>query len=114
MSWDKRTLGHKKPCPDCPFRVNALPSYLGGWPLETYAQPPSIGMPTSCHRFDKGAEDVRTKFCAGSLATIANDPDVVPLDDYAEAVAAVGPRDDCLPTAAAFRELHKHADRFVV
>ena len=110
--WDKRTLRNKEPCRDCPFRVKALPGYLGGHPLEPYAYPPSVGMPTTCHRTDKGAGSPLSGFCAGSLAMIANDPDVTPLAEYAEAVEAVGPRDDCMTSSDQFREHHARADEF--
>lgn len=113
-SWDKRSLRVTEPCKGCPFRSKALPGYLGGHRLESYRQPPSAGMPTSCHCTDKGADDPRTSFCAGALAVIANDPDVTPLPEYAEAAAAVGKRDDCFATVADFAEHHKDADRFAM
>lgn len=112
MSWDKRQLRVKEPCNECPFRKRSLPGYLGGHPLEPYRQPPSAGMPTSCHCTDRGAGDPRTSFCAGSLAVIANDPDVTPLDEYAEAAAVVGKRDDCFDTVADFAKHHERADEF--
>jgi hypothetical protein len=114
MSWDQRTLRLTEPCKECPFRTRAPAGYMGGHPLERYRQPPSAGMPTSCHRSDKGADDPRTGFCAGALAVIANDPDVQPLAEYAEAAATVGQRADCFATVAAFAEHHKDAHRFEV
>lgn len=69
-------------------------------------------MPTSCHCTDRGADDPRTAFCAGSLATIAADGSVEPLPEYAAAVAAVGARDDCFGSVADFAEHHKGADAF--
>lgn len=110
--WDKRTLRRTEPCKECPFRKRSMPGYLGGHPLEPYRQPPSAGMPTSCHCTDKGASDSRTSFCAGSLAVIANDPAVEPLPEYAEAVAQVGKRDDCFASVEDFAEHHKDADAF--
>jgi hypothetical protein len=112
MGWDQRTLQSRQPCADCPFKVKSAPGWLGGYPLDSYAQPPSVGMPTSCHRTDKGASDLRTGFCAGSLATIANDPDVEPLADYAAAVEAVGPRPDCIASVDEFRAHHAPAEGF--
>lgn len=114
MSWDNRTLRLDEPCKECPFRKKAPPGYLGGYRLETYAEPPAVGMPTTCHRSDKGADDPRTSYCAGALAVIANDPDVEPLEEYEEAAAAIGKRDDCFETVDAFREHHKDAHKFVV
>lgn len=111
-NWDQRTLRLSEPCKECPFRKRSPAGYLGGHPLEPYRQPPSAGMPTSCHRGDKGADDCRTSFCAGSLAVINNDPDVEPLPEYAEAAAKIGKRDDCFATVADFAEHHK--DTFVV
>jgi hypothetical protein len=112
MCWDKRTLRLDGPCKECPFRKVAPAGYLGGHPLEPYRQPPSVGMPTSCHMTDKGADSEQTSFCAGSLAVINNDPDVQPLDDYAAAAAKIGPREDCFATVADFAEHHK--DTFIV
>jgi hypothetical protein len=60
--WDKRSLRLTEPCKECPFRKQALPGYLGGHRLESYRQPPSAGMPTSCHCSDKGAGDPRTSY----------------------------------------------------
>lgn len=114
MTWDKRSLRHTEPCKGCPFRKRSLPGYLGGHRLEAYRQPPSIGMPTTCHCTDKGADDPRSAFCAGALAVIANDSSVTPLDDYVDQVGAVGKRDDCFDTVADFADHHKHADRFAV
>lgn len=110
--WDQRTLRRKEPCNECPFRKRAPAGYLGGHRLEPYRQPPSAGMPTTCHRTDKGAGDPRSGFCAGALAVIANDPQIEPLPTYAAAVAAVGSRDDCFASVADFAEHHKHADEF--
>jgi hypothetical protein len=113
LDWeDKRTVGRQKPCSGCPFKIKSAPGFLGGHPLEPYRQPPSVGMPTSCHCDDKGADDPRTSFCAGSLAVIANDPNVEPLPEYADAVAQIGKRDDCFATVEAFAEHHKNT--FVV
>jgi hypothetical protein len=39
---------------------------------------------------------------------------VTPLEEYAEAAAKVGERDDCFATVADFAEHHKEADRFAV
>lgn len=111
-NWDQRTLGRVDPCKGCPFRKGSLPGYLGGYRLEKYRQPPSAGMPTTCHCTDKGADNPRSRFCAGALAVIANDPDVEPLPEYADAVAAVGKRDDCFETVDDFAEHHKDADKF--
>ncbi|MEJ7831313.1 MAG: hypothetical protein WKF79_00220 [Nocardioides sp.] len=69
-------------------------------------------MPTSCHRTDRGARDPRTGFCAGSLALIANDPNVEPLAEYADAVEQVGTRSDCIGTVDEFRERHGYAEEF--
>jgi hypothetical protein len=110
--WDNRSLRVKKPCDECPFRKRSLPGYLGGHRLEPYRQPPSVGMPTSCHCSDYGASDERTSFCAGSLAVIANDPTVQPLLEYKEIVADVGQREDCFATVEAFAEHHSGADEF--
>lgn len=110
MSWDKRNCRLTEPCKECPYRKRSMPGYLGGHPLEPYRQPPSAGMPTSCHMTDKGADDPRTSFCAGSLAVIANDPNVVPLEEYAEAVTLIGSRPDCFDTVEDFAEYHKDAD----
>ncbi|HUR09638.1 MAG TPA: hypothetical protein VM347_44370 [Nonomuraea sp.] len=109
--WDKRRLLNKQPCADCPFRKASAKGWLGGHPLDAYAQPPGVGMPTSCHRTDRGADNPRTGFCAGSLAMIANSG-VQPLADYADAAAQVGPRDDCIEDEAAFREHHAFATEF--
>lgn len=110
--WDQRQAHRQKPCSGCPFKKKSAPGFLGGHPLEPYRQPPSVGMPTSCHCDDKGADNPGTSFCAGSLAVIANDPNVEPLPEYAEAVAKIGKRDDCFDTVADFAEHHK--DTFVV
>jgi hypothetical protein len=112
MIEDRRTLGHTKPCLECPFRIASPGGYLGGHPLKPYRQPPSIGMPTSCHCHDRGAHDPRTRFCAGSLAVIANDPGVTPLPLYAEAVQAVGERADCFGSVEDFAEHHQDADEW--
>lgn len=110
--WDQRTLKRTKPCAECPYRKVSAPGWLGGHSLDGYAMPPSVGMPTSCHCSDHGAASSATAFCAGSLALIANDPDVEPLPEYEEAVAAVGPRDDCISTVEQFRQRHAYADKF--
>jgi hypothetical protein len=114
MSWDKRTLRRREPCKQCPFRRVAPPGYLGGHSLDTYAQPPSVGMPTTCHKGDRGASDPRSSYCAGALGLINNDPGIEPLPEYAEAAAQIGLRDDCFESAEAFREHHRHADRYAV
>lgn len=110
--WDKRQLRHREPCKECPFRKRSLPGYLGGHPLEPYRQPPSAGMPTTCHCGDKGADDPRSSFCSGALAVIANDPKVEPLPEYREAVEAVGKRADCFDTVEDFADHHREADAF--
>lgn len=110
--WDQRQLRHTDPCKECPFRKRSLPGYLGGHPLEPYRQPPSAGMPTTCHCTDKGAGDPRSSFCAGALAVIMNDPAVEPLPEYAAAAHQVGKRDDCFDGVEAFAEHHKDADAF--
>lgn len=110
--WDKRVLKRSEPCKECPFRKRCAPGYLGGHQLEPYRQPPSAGMPTSCHCTDKGADSAATGFCAGSLAVICNDPNIEPLPEYAAAAGSVGKRDDCFATIADFAEHHKDADAF--
>jgi hypothetical protein len=112
LTWDKRKLKNPEPCKECPFRKKSLPGFLGGHPLEPYRQPPSVGMPTSCHCTDHGADDERTGFCAGSLAVIANDPDVQPLLEYKEACERVGPREDCFDSLEDFARYHEGADEF--
>lgn len=111
MGWDKRTIGPDAPCSDCPFRLKSAGGWLGGHPVETYRQPPSIGMPTTCHKTDRGADDSRSKFCAGALATIANSGVDVP-EEYREAVDLVGKREDCFPDTNVFAEHHAFADEF--
>lgn len=109
---DNRKLYHKSPCDDCPFKVRSLPGYLGGYRLEPYRSPPSVGMPTTCHKRDYGADEPESALCAGACAVIANDPNIQPLADYADAVKSVGKREDCFPSIEAFSEHHKNADRF--
>lgn len=111
-NWDKRVLKLTEPCNDCPFRKRSLPGYLGGHPLEPYRQPPSAGMPTTCHCTDKGASDSRSAFCAGSLAVINNDPNVEVLPEYADAAEAVGKRAECFDTVDDFAQHHHKADEF--
>jgi hypothetical protein len=77
---DKRKLGHKKPCKECPFRKNALKGYFGGHPMNSYVDPVESGLPTSCHKHDKGINDPETKLCAGALGVIKNDPNIEPWD----------------------------------
>jgi hypothetical protein len=109
MKWDQRQARLTKPCKECPFRCKSIAGYMGGYDLETYRQPTSIGMPTTCHMSDFGAGNPRSTLCAGSLATIANDPYVDPLFEYKDAVEAIGKREDCFETVEAFSEYHKDA-----
>lgn len=108
MLEDNRTLQHRKPCKECPYRRKSPAGYLGGYPLEPYRQPPSAGVPTTCHMKDKGAADPATAFCSGSLAVIANDPKVTPAPGYELAALAVEDRETCFGSVEEFAEYHKH------
>jgi hypothetical protein len=110
---DQRTLQHTVPCADCPFRATALRGYLGGYPLRVYADPPRHGVPTSCHCRDHGARDARTALCAGSLAVMANSSTVPRHGPHAQAMRAVGRREDCHASLEQFRAHHASADRYV-
>lgn len=110
MPWDLRQLRHKKPCSDCPFKKESLPGWMGGFSLDSYAQPPSVGMPTSCHQADFGSRSPKTTFCAGSCAVIANDAELERHVIY-PAVDEVGPREDCFPSVEAFVQHHQEMHR---
>lgn len=115
MFADNRIFGIKKPCKDCPFKKTSTPNYLGGFSLEAYAQPPSVGLPTSCHRNDYGAANEATHMCAGSLATIANDPAIEFLSPkYKMAIDEVSAdsRSLCFDSVEDFKEHHEDADKY--
>ena len=65
-------LHHRTPCKECPWRKDSLKGYLGGWPVETYADAVAAGEVPACHLHDHGPETDATPFCAGALACMAN------------------------------------------
>lgn len=113
-SLDNRTRKHKKPCKDCPFRKDSIPGYLGGYEIESYAEPVEYGIPTSCHLTDRGIHHPKTAFCAGSLSTLAAEGKAEPGSLYEKPIAEVGPREDTFSSPEEFRKYHEGMNRRMV
>lgn len=100
-------LRHKNPCNECPWRLNALQGFMGGHPVELYADAVANNEVTACHNKDFGPNSTRTSMCAGALATAAN-ACILPHRTLGgpEARQVVGKREDCFTHPAKFYEYH--------
>lgn len=100
-------LHHSQPCNECPWRKDAPAGWLGGFDPEFYADAVQMNEAPACHNRDHGPDNDDTAFCAGALATMANQcllPHRSP--GAPEARAEVGRRDDCFGHLALFYEHH--------
>lgn len=104
-------LYHTSPCSECPWRKCAPEGWLGGHPPEMYADAVQEGEAVACHKKDFGPESDRTAFCAGALATMANQC-IMPFKTPGsrEAMLEVGKSKNTFGHAALFYKHHTGQD----
>lgn len=72
LSEYKLKLKHKKPCKECPWRLEAPKGWLGGQSPEMYADAVDNNEVPACHLKDFGPDSDKTAMCVGALSTMAN------------------------------------------
>ena len=57
------------PCKECPYLKISAPRYLGGYSVETYANPITADIPIPCHKTHGKATE---HYCVGLMITRVN------------------------------------------
>lgn len=94
----------KEPCSECPWRINAVPGWLGPYEAETWVRMAHGEIPIACHQTIKEDRSWEgAKQCAGAAAYRAN-----VAKSPRDREVAVGPkREDVFASPQEFKEYHE-------
>lgn len=94
------------PCSECPYRRRAPPGWLGGHPVEVYAEHIRRQAPVACHKTVRSDGQGQPHLCTGWAQALNNGVSTPRDDQLAAEVAKAGTNPEVFSWAAEFEKHH--------